>query len=216
MCTVLGGNAVKIIVGAGGPSSISSTEKRPAFSNSLFQPHSNTGYASAMTCGRVLSVGSLWPSSMVNRFLHLFFGRSGKAKPHGFLKIGPVIGDKIEGAFTPLQQVVTGIRGIPVLQQHGIAAFPGNIIGEAQGIGANIHHMSPSVARHPHALYFDIPNAEKLSIPQQHFFIIDSPGLSSAAPKWSVSLWVMRMSQILLGALPSQPIFSHRCTRHQS
>lgn len=33
--------------------------------------------------------------------------------------------------------------------------------------------MSPSVARHPHALYFDIPNAEKLSIPQQHFFIID-------------------------------------------
>ena len=85
---------------------------------------------------RGLSVGVLWPSSMVNRFLHLFFGRSGKAKPHGFLKIGPVIGDKIEGAFTALQQVVTGIRGISTLQQYGIAAFPGNIIGEAQGIGA--------------------------------------------------------------------------------
>lgn len=42
VCTVLGGNAVKIIVGAGCPSSISSTEKRLAFSNSLFQPHSNT------------------------------------------------------------------------------------------------------------------------------------------------------------------------------
>ena len=139
MGAVFGGNAIKVIVGAG-VAVINVFHRKAAGVFQLAVPAAFKdliGLPDDLRAGWILGTGlAVFHGKKIG--FHLFFRRAGESETHRLLKIGAVIRDKIEGAFAALQQVMTGIGGVAAFQQHGIAALAGNVVGEAQGIGADI------------------------------------------------------------------------------